>query len=187
MRLGFLVSPDDLPSVRRILRLSSCVWGGRYNPIIPFFKNDPPRWARPFALAPRGLDIARGYVDFFEPDVLVEAAEGMALALGWADDETSRLDLPRTLRLEDLFHPDDRGLVELQAGIDTFGVMAHLYQSEFKYQQRHKLPFALLDPPDAFFEAFIGAYPGDENLKRFSGLSRHLRSGGGGRLTGNVP
>jgi hypothetical protein len=85
VRIGFLVSPAELPTVRRILRLCSCLWGGRYNPIIPFFDDTPQRWKRPNHEI-GGLDIARGYIDFFEPDVLVEASPGMAERLGWKND-----------------------------------------------------------------------------------------------------
>jgi hypothetical protein len=36
-RIGFLVHPADLASVRRIMRACTCLWGGVYNPIIPVF------------------------------------------------------------------------------------------------------------------------------------------------------
>jgi hypothetical protein len=58
------------------MRLCSCLWGGRYNPIIPFFEDKPPRWIeRDRVIA--SLDVARGYIDFFEPDILIEATDGM--------------------------------------------------------------------------------------------------------------
>jgi hypothetical protein len=43
-RIGFLVRPSDLASVRSIMRVCTCLWGGAYNPIIPVFARPPPEW-----------------------------------------------------------------------------------------------------------------------------------------------
>jgi hypothetical protein len=43
-RIGFLVHPADLASVRRIMRACTCLWGGVYNPIIPVFNEPPNEW-----------------------------------------------------------------------------------------------------------------------------------------------
>jgi hypothetical protein len=82
VRIGFLIPPDDLSRVVRAAQLSACLWGGRYNPIIPFFETGGERWRLPYSTA-EAVDIARGFIDFFEPDVLVENAPGMAEKLGW--------------------------------------------------------------------------------------------------------
>jgi hypothetical protein len=70
VRIGFLIPPDDLALVSRAARLSACLWGGRYNVMIPFFEAGGDRWVRPYH-AEGGLNVARGYIDFFEPDMLV--------------------------------------------------------------------------------------------------------------------
>ena len=36
-RIALLVRPNDTRSVRRFMRISACMWGGIYNPIIPVF------------------------------------------------------------------------------------------------------------------------------------------------------
>ena len=76
-RIGFLVRPSDLASVRTIMRTCACLWGGAYNPIIPVFKRPPKEWRAANYELFKGLAIARGYVRFFEPDVYVEAEEGL--------------------------------------------------------------------------------------------------------------
>ena len=43
-RIGFLVRPADLGSVRTIMRVCACLWGGNFNPIIPVFKKPPKDW-----------------------------------------------------------------------------------------------------------------------------------------------
>src|SRR5262249_21762615 len=104
VRIGFLVSPSELAPVRRVMRLCCYVWGGRYNPIIPFLENAPPRWIEHHERA-NGPSITRGYIDFFEPDVLVEASPGMAEKINWTNGE-SHFELPRLLPLDNFFQID---------------------------------------------------------------------------------
>ena len=164
VRLGFLVPPDDFVLVRRVMRLCSCLWGGRYNPIIPFFEDVRPRWIGP-CLRAEGAEIARGYIDFFEPDVLVEATAGMAARLGWSD-RGHYFGLPRVVSVDKFYKVDLRGRVEFAAGIDIINVMQHLYDQEYKYQRRHKVPYASvgLANDDAFSDVFPGAFPEDGAL-----------------------
>lgn len=165
-RAALLVSPDDLQAIRRFLRLCTCVWGGRYNPIIPVFEETPGRWLERLPSI-RGLDIARGYIDFFEPDLLVEASPGMADRLGWKY-ESNTFRSPRLISIGDFFKVDDRGRVDFAAAVDVFHVFVDLYDNEYKFQQRHKAPFALFNTHSdagAFFEVVGGTYPNDEALK----------------------
>ena len=166
VRIALLVSPDDMQTIRRFLRLCTCVWGGRYNPIIPVFEETPKRWPeRPTSKS--GFDIARGYIDFFEPDLLVEASPGMADRLGWKHDPNA-FRFSRLISIEDFFKIDERGVVNFAAAVDVFDVFGELYDTEYKFERRHKAPFALFDShcdAGAFFEAVGGTYPNDEALK----------------------
>ena len=91
-----------------------------------------------WALLPEGLDqscevldVARGYVDFFEPDVLVESFPGMAEKLGWQGSE-SGFDAVALFHSGRLYEVDCRGRVQFAAGIDIpLDVMHHLYD-EYK-------------------------------------------------------
>src|SRR5215510_12009491 len=76
-RIGFLVRPTDLASVRAIMRACACLWGGVYNPIIPVFKRAPKEWKPQAFDRFRGIEVAKGYVRFFEPDVYVETESGL--------------------------------------------------------------------------------------------------------------
>ncbi len=174
VRVGFLVPPDNLATVRRVAQLCSCVWGGRYNPMIPFFEEATPRWGDPHYRA-QGLDVARGYIDFFEPDMLVEASEGMAKKLGW-DSEHNHFGLPRIVALSSFYEVDYRGLAEFAAGIGIFNVIHQLYNEEYKYQRRHKIPFATVGAAndDAFFDVFPGRYPDDDALKHIPNAYREV-------------
>src|SRR5713226_5118577 len=84
-RLGFLVAPTNMPETRRIMQVCSCLWGGIYNPIIPVCNELPDKWRKPPFRDPTGEELAKGYVDFFEPDVFVESEPGLASLAGVAD------------------------------------------------------------------------------------------------------
>jgi hypothetical protein len=164
VRIGFLVPPDDLSSVVRAARLSACLWGGRYNPIIPFFEDGGERWKRHYSTA-EGVDIARGFIDFFEPDVLVENAPGMAKKIGWSAKD-SHFRMPRVVQFDNYYKVDYRNEVQFSAGIDILEVIEELYHNEFRFEQRRKQPFAKFGEAagDAFFDVVGGRYPTDDAL-----------------------
>ena len=168
VRIGFLMPPDDLGLVSRVARLSTCLWGGRYNVMIPFFEAGGERWVRPYH-AEGGLDVARGYVNFFEPDTLVKSSPGMAERLGWRNKGLT-FGLPRVVSIEQFFEQNLHGHAEFAAGIDILEVMHQLYDEEYKYERRHKRPFAAFDDIDgnAFFDVVGGRYPNDELLTNIS-------------------
>src|ERR1700678_1596501 len=76
-RIGFITSPTDLASVRLIMRACTCLWGGVFNPIIPVFKRPPEEWRAEIYQHFRGIEVAKGYARFFEPDVYVETEKGL--------------------------------------------------------------------------------------------------------------
>ncbi|HEX3971321.1 MAG TPA: hypothetical protein VHX19_08355, partial [Stellaceae bacterium] len=63
-RIGFLTRPTDLASVREIMRVCTCLWGGIFNPIIPVFERAPKDWRPEIYQRFRGADVAKGYVRF---------------------------------------------------------------------------------------------------------------------------
>lgn len=92
IRLGFLVRPSDKKSVSRIMRWSTCLWGGRCNPIIPVGRY-PQHWrsSEPF-LRKSDREVARDYMRFFEPDIIVEAEPGLAESIGFGAVSNSSLE-----------------------------------------------------------------------------------------------
>jgi hypothetical protein len=161
VRIGFPVSPDDVATISRVARLSCCLWGGRYNPIIAFFESGGERWVRYHREG--GLRVARGYIDFFEPDILVESTSGMAEKLG-GQGKTFDTGLPRILPLEAFYEKDYRGQTQFAAGIDILKVMQQLYSEEYRYQLRHKVSVVQIDGGTPFFDVVGGRHPDDEAL-----------------------
>jgi hypothetical protein len=69
-RIGFLVRPTDLASVRTIMRACSCLWGCIYNP-------EATEWKPEIYERFKGPAIAKGYVRFFGPDLYIETEPGL--------------------------------------------------------------------------------------------------------------
>ena len=162
-RIGFLVRPSDLPNLRKVFQICSCLWGGMYNPIIPVSRSLPAAWRRDHNRGPSGHQIARGYIRFFEPDVFVETKPGLAQSVGVADDPQSVLD-PRVISLDDLVHiaGDDRP--HFRFGLDIFNVYRELYRSEYQFLRRHDSFVALFRDRNrsrhgAYIDATFGGFP----------------------------
>ena len=167
-RIGFLVSPNDLRSVRKIIRLNAVLWGGQFNPIIPVLKRAPNRWLQPYHKV-GALDVTRGLIRFFEPDVIVEATPGLAAKIGWSTGESYERE-KRLINLSAFSSIDIYGRTQFAAGISISDVYASLYQKEFKFEQRNKVECAIPDKTshrDVFLDAVMGNFPVESHLQFF--------------------
>ena len=145
IRFGFLVRPDDKEKVIEIFRINTCLWGGIFNPIIPFFKRVPSWWERHGFRFENAKQIINGYLDFFEPDFLVEAEEGLANGFGF--------DSARVLQITDILEKSR------EDGWNKFGLSVHdlyseLYREEFRFELRHQLNIVQVEPKE---DAFAGS------------------------------
>ena len=71
-KLGFLISPNNLNQLQNAISITSCLWGGMYNPLIPFFKRKP----RDKFIWDDQIDFGKDtifnkYMNLFDPDELV--------------------------------------------------------------------------------------------------------------------
>ncbi len=72
IRIAFLVDPADRAGVYRAIELSTFLWGGSYNPIIPSYRRTPANWeSHRVRRLPSPADIIAGYLDGFDPDLVV--------------------------------------------------------------------------------------------------------------------
>jgi hypothetical protein len=163
-RIGFLVSPSDHRSIRQAICFNTVLWGGQFNPIIPVFENRKNRWAEFYKIS--GLDVARGLVRFFEPDVIVESAPGLAAKIGWNAGENYQ-SARRLIGMKDFATIDTYGRTQFEAGISISDIYATLYQKEFRFERRHKVDCAIPDSTpseDAFLDVVMGNFPVGEHL-----------------------
>lgn len=162
IRFAFLIRPDDQKHTLEAFRINTCLWGGRYNPIIPFFKQLPKWWDKKGHRFESAKQILNGYLDFFEPDFIVEAEKGIASGLGFDPD--------RVLQFSNiLMRDDDRDNVGF--GLSVNNLYGDLYTKEFQFARRHKHNIVYVKPEDSSFSTFVacifGAFPTQRKLRYF--------------------
>ncbi len=172
-RVALLVRPNDTRAIRRFMRVSACMWGGNYNPIIPVFRNPPQAWRKEFKGDVTGFKIARGYIQFFEPDVFIEAEKGLLDASGLGALRSASIVRDHVLPLSDLLRPEpNRDWSELFMGQSIIDVLRNIYDTERRFALRDEHQAYLIRPErnTALVEALFGVYPSEK-------LSRHFGRG----------
>ena len=168
-RIGFLVHPSQqsLSTVREVMRLCCCLWGGSFNPIIPVMKVLPAGWKEKPYQRLSGAALTDGYLRFFEPDVFVETEEGLAETAGIKSDPI-RIRDRRIIKLEEFVQLDEVRRPDFAYGLNIFELYSYLYNRELQFVPRHDRRFAVFAPllprQDAFVEAVFGVFPGREDL-----------------------
>lgn len=167
-RIGFLVKPNDLGSIRKIMRINACLWGGMYNPIIPVFRNSPADWKNERFEYLKGYEIAKGYIKFFEPDVYVEAEAGLLEKVGLSELKSSTTFNDYAVGLSKFMFNEYRGLHEPFFGQSIYDLLCNEYEKERKFKLRDEHPAILQrNNVDTFAESCIGAYPSANELQYF--------------------
>ncbi len=133
-RYAFLVPPNDTQALEEAIQVSTMLWGGAFNPIIPCRRDTD-----------RSVVNA---VEVFRPDALV-SSPGVELSDG------SEV-LPTSLLVDDL--ASDR--LGSLAGLRMENVYEHLFETEFRFQQRDPQKVALMRPPDKALSTLVAAYAG---------------------------
>ena len=176
-RIALLVRSSDLPSIRKFMRICACLWGGAYNPIIPVFRNRPRDWRPDIPDFLTGVQIARGYVEYFEPDVFVEAEPKLLERIGLGElRDTSALH-PPVIPLDALLAcRRNRDRSELELGLGIVDVLNDIYEREQRFQLRDARPAYLVQrrPGTGLVEAVFGLYPDDEPSNYFAGAYRDV-------------
>lgn len=158
-RIGFLTRPTDLASVRAIMRACTCIWGGAYNPIIPVFKRPPVEWKPEIYQRFKGVEVAKGYVRFFEPDVYVETEKGLLEEAGLGSLLEKHAIHSQVITLKEFLEPEKgRSWSEPEYGLHIHNVLKHIYKTEQQFVLRDKPDSVLVkaERGNALTEAMFG-------------------------------
>lgn len=161
IRFGFLVRPNDKSSLLKVFRINTCLWGGQYNPIIPFFNRVPSWWTAHKAIY-SAQQIIKGYLDYFEPDILVETERGMAKQYGY--------DKNRIISVNEILQSSEPKYLE-GYGQSTNDIYRYLYEKEFRFQHKNE-PTAWLfknnkESRNLFLACLCGDFPSEPNHQYF--------------------
>jgi hypothetical protein len=166
-RIGFLVRPNDLSSVRAAMRACTCLWGGTYNPIIPVFRKPPKEWKPEIYERFKGVEVAKGYIRFFEPDVYVETKKGLLEEAGLGAVRDKLMMHEQVITLDELFG-SDRGTdwSEPKFGLNIHDVLGHKFTTEQQFVHRDKRESVLVksERGNALTEALFGVYPTSSDM-----------------------
>jgi len=157
IRLAFLVSPGDAKTLRRVVQINTCLWGGKFNPIIPFFRRTPPPLIEG-RYRPPARSIVQGYLAGFSPDYLVVQDKTKIGGLTFPQN--------RIIELAEVLQPKDDQ--PLGFGLDVSYVYGDLYEKDFKFQRRHPVqviqPRATTTRLSLFYATHFGEFPSDPEL-----------------------
>jgi len=158
IRFVFLVKPNDKKNILKIFQISTSLWGGKFNPIIPFFKQVPKWWSKHDHLKYNAQQVINDYLDFFEPDFIVEAEKGLADDIDFNKD--------RILLLDNLLHDGKYG--ENEYGLIVNDLYLHLYEKKYQFERRHKVDIVNVTSKEKSLKNFIscifGSFPEDEEF-----------------------
>jgi hypothetical protein len=152
--VGFLVDPADRIGLYHAIELSTFLWGGSYNPIIPAYRRTPVKWeshrVRHLPLPP---EIIEGYLTGFDPDLVV----------------------PIGSCANRLFHVGNRDIVSADEligalessssptyGIGLIDLLNDFIEHELKYKRNDDLQVTFLELPRAcrlFLASVFGVLP----------------------------
>lgn len=149
------------------MRACTCLWGGSYNVIIPVFNRPPPEWKAESYERLNGLSVSKGYARFFEPDVYVEAEEGLLEKAGLGSIRQEHATRASAITLKQFFESEGgRSYSEPAYGLNILDVFRHVYESEQRFVLREKSDCLLVKPQrgDGLVECIFGVYPTSTDL-----------------------
>lgn len=169
VRLGYLVNPREKKTVRDVMRMATTMWGGMMSPLIPVMKRLPAEWNdKHLSYGPP--QISRGYIRFFEPDLLVQTKAGQLASLGLSEEPSWSAN-QRFFNFDSLIRKDHGLAADLNVGTNICYIYQRLFKDEFQFKKRFDpaiFHFAEGASDDtAFFEASFGYFPKIRQLSYF--------------------
>lgn len=138
IKIAFLIDYDDKKSLKNAILISSVLWGGVYNSIIPVYKRLPRNLMDSiFYKFQTKESITIGYLETFDADYVINYSS--------LPDDKIPVAKWRVIKESDIF--DDsvrrsraRGRGEANYGIGLFEVLDYVEEQEFKYRRTQPLP-----------------------------------------------
>jgi len=152
LRLGFLIDPNNKKQLEESMSTSSTLWSGTSFPIIPLYTRMPKTWADGPIKPPKSTKVILGYIEAFDPDVLVNFSDT-------TPDYISSLGL-RIIKPEDIWETlDSDRYLSPKYGIGVFEIFKKIFDDHFKYKAKYPINVLLPEAPDKhklFWSSFLG-------------------------------
>ncbi len=154
MRVGFLVDPADRAGLYHAIELSTFLWGGSYNPIIPAYRRTPTKWeSHRVRHLPLPSDIVEGYLTGFDPDIVVP--------VGICANRTFTVGNRDIVKTDELIG-ELKDSAAPQYGIGLIELLSDFIEKELKYRRNDDLQVIFPKFPRAyrlFLASVFGVLP----------------------------
>lgn len=155
LKMALMVDPNSALQVREAIQFASTQWGGMFFPIIPVHKRMPTSWRDGPLKAPLAHDVVKGYIDGFDPDILVQFGRELP--------EYVRDSKLKVLEPVD-FWSDGQGkdANEPAYGIGVLEILQDIFHEHFKFQAKYPLKAIVPVIPKGlglFWASVFGEYP----------------------------
>ena len=160
IRIGWCIKTNNKVDLKKALRLTHTLWGGRYNPLIPI--DDPA--------------LAKKIVDLFRVDALYPISDDQKVK----DFIKEYPYLPWPIRRDKLFISDDNK--KLPTILDLYHPARHLYEKFIKNKEKPEIRTCFYewsddDPLSEVFLATFGQFPeGDLDSQYFKLIENYLKT-----------
>jgi hypothetical protein len=152
IKLAYLVEPDNKQQVRNAIRLSSSLWGGMYFPILPLYNRMPATWRdKPLRSQP-AKNVILGYLDAFDPDVLVQFSQTVP-------DFITKTGL-EIIKPNDIWRYIGDNLAPT-FGVGIFELLSDIFDEYFKYKRKYPVKILLPKIPaqlSLFWASLFGEF-----------------------------
>lgn len=156
IRVAFLVDAADRNGLYRAIELSTFLWGGSYNPIVPIYRRTPAKWEpQKVRRLPQPEDIITGYLDGFDPGIVVPV--GRCAKHIYQIGNRDFVHEPELLG-------DISKTATPRHGIGLIELLSDFLEKELKYKRNDDLHIAISDIPRAyriFLASVFGVLPVD--------------------------
>ncbi|MCP4371786.1 MAG: hypothetical protein GY797_27260 [Deltaproteobacteria bacterium] len=136
LKFAYVVKPNDLSSLDKVVRLNTFLWGGRYNPVFPLYKKTPSSFREKHLLLPKASELFEGNVRFYEPDFLV-----CGLDITKEDIPKPPCEVINLADIADNINKEGRP----GHGVGLIEVLKGYYDKEYKFLRRDKLTHYMPD------------------------------------------
>ncbi|MGA9061264.1 MAG: hypothetical protein WB341_06310 [Terracidiphilus sp.] len=165
IRFALLVDPGSTKQAREAIQLASTLWGGAYFSLIPLYKRMPNTWREGPIKAPSAKEVVLGYIDAFDPDILVQFAGNVPQYI-----EERGL---KIIRPEEIWQPLDEGrTLAPKFGIGIPELLKDIFDIFFKYKAKYPLKVVVPVLPTTHTLFWASVY-GEISPKLLPHLKKH--------------
>lgn len=152
LKLAYIVRPNDMTSLKKVIETNFFLWGAKYNPILPLYYKKPQYLKDNFRIN-KISELLYGNLKFFEPDFIVITGNIRVEEIASPTCEV--------IKLSDIYENiAEEGLPGY--GIGLLEIVADYYDKEFKFMRRdqrsHYFP-SYNQANNCFLKSVFGCFP----------------------------